>query len=81
MTTKWFSVKDSLPALTLSAGYGFNWESEYVLVYSKKYGVQKCCLYASEGKQRYWWWKNRHEDEVTEVTHWMFLPEKPEEEK
>ena len=79
MTNKWFSVEESTPTLILSAGNGFYWESQYVLVYSKKHGIQKCAYYASEGKQKFWWWTTRHGQEITEVTHWMFLPEIPQE--
>ena len=80
MTEKWFSVEDSLPTLTLSISNGFCWESQYVLVYSDRYGIQKCCYYANEGRKAYWWWTERHGKEITEVTHWMFLPEKPKSE-
>ena len=79
MTTQWFKCENSTPELLLSISNGFMWESQYVLVYSKKYGIQKCAYYASEGKQKFWWWTTRHGQEITEVTHWMFLQEKPQE--
>lgn len=73
----WLNVEDSTPTLIISAGNGFLWESRYVLVYSEKYGVQKCCYYANEGKIKRWWWTTRHGQEITEVTHWMELPKPP----
>lgn len=54
MTTQWFKCENSTPELLLSISNGFMWESQYVLVYSKKYGIQKCAYYASEGKQKFW---------------------------
>jgi len=73
----WIPVAERTPELRLSISNGFMWESERVLVCGEFYGIGIACYYADKGKKNFWWWKNRHDEKLEGITHWMPLPELP----
>ena len=61
----WISVKDSLPK-----------DSRDVLIHTKDYAITTGCYIRSSGE----WWRTGNPCSRYTVTHWMPLPEPPEEE-
>jgi hypothetical protein len=76
--SKWISVKEATPELFFALCNGFSWESEQVLVCGPSIRTpQLARLYANDERTRYWWWKERHGEERTGITHWMPIPDEP----
>lgn len=81
----WISVEDELPELAVADGYDndgtpFDFQiSKYVLAYeSGEPGEVWIAMLEDDGKGPFWITKGGSE---LEVTHWMPIPEPPEEEK
>jgi len=59
--SKWYSIEDKTPK-----------ENEYVITYSKGYGVYPAWYYSSRYNDL-----DRCSDDIQGVTHWQRIPNKP----
>lgn len=73
---KWISVKDELPKLHKGI-YGGN-NSDWVLAWNEDYN--SCYILVYYGDDKVWrdgYLEKQMKSSKTEITHWMYLPEKP----
>lgn len=74
MTNKWISVSDKLPEVGKAGVY----RSDDVLVVDNGDILTACFVKIKSGQL---WWRMSHiDDRLTNVTHWMPLPEPPTQE-